>query len=504
MILSKQNLEQINVADLIKPQPHILDLPEKVLQFGTGVLLRGLPDFFVDKANRQGVFNGRIAVVKSTSGATQEFDEQDSLYTLCVRGIENGKEVSENIIASAISRVISAEDDWKAVLEIAASEDLTVVFSNTTEVGITLVEETIDAYPPKSFPAKLLAVLHHRFQTFNGDKTKGLVIIPTELIPNNGAELGKIVMQLAHFNNLGSAFLAWLTTSNTFCNSLVDRIVPGKPDAKTLTELEAQFGFADKLLITAEPYRLWAIEGGKKVADVLTFAQADEGVIIAEDIEIYRELKVRLLNGTHTLTSGIACLAEIATVKQAMDDETVRNFVEQLMSKEISVAIPYDVTERQTKDFAATVKDRFANPNIEHFWANIAFQYTMKMKIRVLPLLLNYYKKFNKVPKHIALGFAAYLTYNKVVKSENGKFYGEIDGRTYVYTDDSSAYLYEQYQKDTSRFVENVLGDEDFWGANLTALTDFIPAVKQYYNDIADSGITQVVNSLYKTKTIAD
>ncbi|RZL43784.1 MAG: altronate oxidoreductase, partial [Pedobacter sp.] len=207
MILSKDNLKLIATENVVLPNAQIFQLPEKVLQFGTGVLLRGLPDYFIDKANREGVFNGRVAVVKSTGGNTSEFDAQDALYTLCVRGIENGQPVSENIISSAISRVIAAEKDWQAILDIAKSEELQIVVSNTTEVGIQYVEESINANPPSSFPAKLLAVLYERFNAFNGAQNKGLVIIATELIPDNGTKLGEIVLKLAHYNKLEANFI---------------------------------------------------------------------------------------------------------------------------------------------------------------------------------------------------------------------------------------------------------------------------------------------------------
>ena len=488
MILSKDNLKLIATENVVLPNAQIFELPEKVLQFGTGVLLRGLPDYFIDKANREGVFNGRVAVVKSTGGNTSEFDAQDALYTLCVRGIENGQPVSENIISSAISRVIAAEKDWQAILDIAKSEELQIIVSNTTEVGIQYVEESIENNPPSSFPAKLLAVLYERFNAFNGAQDKGLVIIATELIPDNGTKLGEIVLKLAHYNKLEANFIAWLANANTFCNSLVDRIVPGKPDAATFAALQEELGYEDALLSMTEPYRLWAIEGGKNVADVLSFATVDQGVIIAEDIEIYRELKVRLLNGTHTLSSGIAFLLGIDTVKNAMTNDLISNYIETLMATEIGSAIPYKVDKKQSDAFANAVKDRFANPSIEHLWTSIAFQYTMKLKIRILPLLLNYYKIFNQVPAHIAFGFAAYLAFSRAQREENGLYFGLDNGASYRLNDDSAPYLFEKYTQHQNDFVEEVLSDEHIWGVNLTQLTGFIPEVKALYLDIVNQG----------------
>jgi len=496
MILSKDNLKFIATENVVVPSPQIFNLPEKVLQFGTGVLLRGLPDYFIDKANREGVFNGRVAVVKSTGGNTSEFDTQDALYTLCVRGIENGQPVSENIISSAISRVLAAEKDWQAILAIAKSEALQLAVSNTTEVGIQYVEENIQNNPPVSFPAKLLAVLYERFKAFDGAKNKGLVIVATELIPDNGTKLGEIVLKLAHHNQLEANFIDWLVKANTFCNSLVDRIVPGKPDVQTIEALQTELGYEDALLSMTEPYRLWAIEGDKHVADVLSFAKVDQGVVIAEDIEIYRELKVRLLNGTHTLSSGIAFLLGIDTVKNAMTNELMTNYIETLMAAEIGPAIPYEVDKKQSDAFANAVKDRFANPSIEHFWTSIAFQYTMKMKIRILPLLLNYYKIFNQVPAHIALGFAAYLTFSRVQREENGLYFGLDNGASYRLNDDSAPYLFEKYHQNQEDFVQNVLADVAFWSTDLTQLPGFIPAVKQQYEAILKEGVEAVLSKL--------
>jgi len=499
MILTKENLNLINQENVIVPPANAFELPEKVLQFGTGVLLRGLPDYFIDKANRQGIFNGRIAVVKSTSGPTTSFDLQNSLYTLCVRGIENGEFVHQNIISSAISRVISAEQDWDAILEIAKSAALRIIVSNTTEVGIQLVNENINQYPPVSFPAKVLAVLHQRFITL-GAKDSGLVIIATELIPDNGKKLGAIVLELAKFNNLGDDFISWLREENSFCNSLVDRIVPGKPDAETLAALEVELGYTDQLLAMTEPYRLWAIEGGEKVAEALSFAKVDEGVVIAEDIEIYRELKVRLLNGTHTLTSGIAFLSGISLVKDAMQNEQIKNYINAVMALEIAPAIPYEVTKEQTSAFASTVKDRFANPSIEHLWLNITFQYSMKMKIRILPLLLNHYKLFNNVPVHIAFGFAAYLTFMKVNRKEETNFYGSYNGIDYLITDDSAEYFFSKTHIIGESYVTSVLNDTDFWKTDLNLLNGFTDAVVDSYDAIAKNGIVDALGELTTSK----
>src|SRR5689334_3526896 len=243
MTLSKNTLNNIKAANLELPKEELFNLPEKVLQFGTGVLLRGLPDYFIDKANRQGIFNGRIVIVKSTAqGDSSSFAKQDGLYTLCVRGIEEGKKVEENIIQSSISRVLHAQDEWEQILECAHDSHMQVIISNTTEVGIQLVNDDIRRHPPVSFPGKLLAFLYERFKAFGGSAHSGMVIVPTELIPDNGKRLEAIVLELAHLNGLEDSFISWVEDHNCFCSSLVDRIVPGRPEAEFQSALEKELG----------------------------------------------------------------------------------------------------------------------------------------------------------------------------------------------------------------------------------------------------------------------
>jgi tagaturonate reductase len=498
MILSKSNLKLIQAPDVVVPDEAIFDLPEKVLQFGTGVLLRGLPDYFIDKANRQGLFNGRIVVVKSTTtGSASEFDEQDGLYTLCVKGIENGQKVEENIICSAISRVLTAGDGWDEILKCAHNPEMKIIISNTTEVGIQLVKEAITLRPPTSFPSKLLAFLVERFNAFDGSEASGMVIVPTELIVGNGDKLKAILLELAAFNQLDAAFITWLENSNSFCNSLVDRIVPGKPDAKTVASFQEKAGYDDGLLTVSEVYRLWAIQGDEKVKSVLSFAEADKGVIIAPDIEIYRELKLRMLNGTHTLSCGLAFLAGFTTVKEAMDNEAVSDFVSDLMREEISSAIPYEINKEAGEDFASQVLDRFRNPHIKHQWIAITVQYSAKLKMRVVPVLLNHYNKSQEVPARIALGFAAYLRFMQVTKEEGGKYFGEANGKSYPVNDDLAHYFYGiKNSIPTDIYAYTILNNTELWGTDLTLLPGFLLAVEQGFATISNAGALKAIEHL--------
>ncbi len=471
-----------------------LQLPEKVLQFGTGVLLRGLCDYFIDKANKQGVFNGRIVVVKSTdSGGADAFAEQDNLYTICVRGLEKSVATEENIISSAISRVLSAQSEWSKILETAQDPNIEVVISNTTEVGLQYVEESIHQFPPASFPAKLTAWLYERFQ----NKQDGVVIIPTELIVGNGDILKDLILKVAAFNELPANFIEWLKTENSFCNSLVDRIVPGKPKGEALSEIQEKLGYEDELLAVAETYRLWAIQGGDKVEEVLTFAQADEGVKIAKNIEQFRELKLRMLNGTHTLMCGMAFLSGFTTVKEALADDMTEKFITNLMMSEIAPAIPYKIDAKVAQRYGRDVLDRFRNPYLDHQWISITLQYTMKMQMRNIPLLLNYYKEFNTVPQYFTRGFAAYLLFMKAVKEENGKYFGEKEGEFYPIQCDSAKYFYETWQNHKANEVVNtVLGNEQLWGSDLRKLKGFEENVTTHLSNMMAIGVREVAAAL--------
>jgi len=502
MILSRYNLKNISAQALEVPAESVFDLPEKVLQFGTGVLLRGLPDYFIDKANRQGIFNGRVVVVKSTDSDSSAFDKQDGLYTLCVRGLENGKTVEENIVNSSISRVLSAKDEWSEILQCAHNPNMQIIISNTTEVGIQLVQDDIHRLPPVSFPGKLLAFLLERYKAFDGSRQSGMVIVPTELIPDNGKKLESIVLELAHLNGLDDNFIQWLENYNYFCSSLVDRIVPGKPDATVRENMEKQFGYKDDLLTMSEVYRLWAIEGGDHIKSVLTFASVDEGVVIAPDINLFRELKLRMLNGTHTLSCGLAYLGGFGTVKQAMDDADMQTFIARLMLNEIAAGIPYEVDPGVAQTFGNKVLDRFANPNIEHLWINITMQYTSKMKMRNVPVILKYVERFKVVPENIALGFAAYLLFLKPVKKKQDKFYGEWQGKEYVINDDYAAYFFEKWSKlSPAQLADEVMADSALWGADLTALPGFAQAVKNNLASLIETGVIKTIQ-IHQTKKV--
>ena len=495
MRLSKNNIPtQTTVSHSYEK---LLALPEKVLQFGTGVLLRALPDYFIDKANKQGIFNGRIVVVKSTESDSSAFDKQDGLYTVCVRGVENGNTVKENIINASISRVLSARTEWARILECAHNPELKIILSNTTEVGIQLAEDSAFDKPPASFPGKLLAFLYERFLAFNGSDESGMIIIPTELITDNGSKLETIVFELAHRNQLDFKFIEWLEKSNTFCNSLVDRIVPGKPGAGELTSLQQELGYEDELLTMSEVFRLWAIEGNDKVKTALSFAKVDEGVVIAKDITIFKELKLRILNGTHTFNSGTAFLCGFNITRDAVNDKVYGAFTKYLMQNEIAPAIPFEIDATVKKDFASKVFERFQNPFIDHQWQSITVQITSKMKMRNVPLLLRHYELNKTAPMHMATGFAAFLLYMKIVKVDAGKFYGKRGEEVYEIKDDSATYFQKLWAENgTDDLANKVMSDVSLWETDLTKLPGFLQAVQKQLKSFVTIGVFQTVEAL--------
>lgn len=506
MNLSLASLPNISHEHVQVPAENLFFLPEKVLQFGTGVLLRGLPDYYIDKANKQGIFNGRIVIVKSTStGGTDAFEQQNGLFTHCIRGLENGNKVEENVINSSISRVLSANENWQEVLECAANPELQIVISNTTEVGISLkTDDDIFSTPPISFPGKLLAFLYKRFQVFGGDSAKGLIIIPTELIIDNGKKLESIILELAHLNAVDPKFMDWLENHNHFCSSLVDRIVPGKLSTIEKEKVDHELGFSDELMIMSECYSLWAIEASHPgVEDKLSFAQVDGGVVIANDISKFRELKLRLLNGTHTFSCGLAFFADFNTVKDAMDNEEFSNYVYQLMTSEIAPAIPYQISESEANAFANKVIDRFKNPFIEHKWLAITVQYSSKMRLRNVPLLLEHYKKSGEAPKLMALGFAAHILFMKCTH-DDGKFYGSHKGSRYEITDDNAATYEEKWKQfDGREVVEEILGDTSLWEVSLKNLPGFVDVVTENLEALQNRNAITILKNLQVEKQLA-
>lgn len=398
----------------------VFDFPEKVLQFGTGVLLRALPDYFIDLANRNQQFNGRVVMVKSTPTPVESaFIDQDCLFTQVIRGIENGRPIEELKLTASVSRCLHANEHWTEIMQYATSPHLEVVISNTTEVGIVYKEEQITDGCPDSFPAKLLAILYRRFEFYRGDMNRGLVILPTELIDKNAEQLQKILNQLAVFNCFSESFIVWLNQANDFCNTLVDRIAPGKLSDSSKKDIETRLGYRDELMIMSEPFALWAIESkSARVSTRLGFIDPAKGCKLVDDLHVYKELKLRLLNATHSFACAYAIRSGFIYVREAMQDESFKVFIAGLIH-EIKAVLLTDalITKEMTEEFGNAVIDRFSNPYIDHKWESISLHYRTKIQVRCIPL----------IKKAVAMGDGKYQYMLKGLQEFNLFSQGELN-----------------------------------------------------------------------------
>jgi tagaturonate reductase len=399
--------------------------------------------------------------------------------------------------------VISAKQNWEEILQCAENPDLQIIISNTTEVGIALVKESIFGNPPVSFPAKLLGFLWHRYQFFHGTDQSGMVIIPTELISENGAVLKKIVMELAAYNQMDQLFMHWLNDANDFCNSLVDRIVPGKLSEPEKSIEEAKLGYTDGLMIMCEPYCLWAIETvSDRTKRILSFASVNKGIKIASSINQFKELKLRLLNGTHSFSCALALYCGFETVREAMRTEYFRNYVASVMMQEIKpLIISNTITASTAEHFAQQVIDRFRNNSIEHKWINISMQYTSKMAMRNVPLMVKHVSMNQEIPKLMILGFSAYLTFMKTTLKGDNIYYSEIGGVAYPVTDDKAATLNQYWQSgDVDTVIPLILKDTSLWGADLNAILGFTAQTIQTIHQLKNDGAENILKNVLSEK----
>ncbi|MEZ4700909.1 MAG: tagaturonate reductase [Rhodothermales bacterium] len=481
---------------LLIPPPALLALPERVLQFGTGSFLRAFADYFIDAANRSGQYDGRVVMVGTTpSGRSETLGEQGGLYTLRVQGLQDGRPVETFTVVSSISRALSASEHWVDVLACAHNPALDLVISNTTEVGIVFdPDDRPGPMAPRSFPGKLTAFLYERGRAFDFDRDRGLVVLPCELIEQNGATLKAIVLQLAERWGLGTSFADWVERAVPFCNTLVDRIAPGIPRGAAHGEVEARLGYRDAMLTSAEVYRLWAIEAPAEARPRLRFAAADPGVVLTDDITPFRERKVRILNGGHTVSVPAAFLAGFSTVVEMMDDPVVRGFVHDVMMEEIVPSLDVDGGDA----FARDVIDRFSNPYLRHQLIDITFQSTSKWRMRLVPSLQRYYEKRGALPRRICFGFAAYLLFMRATGERDGTRYGTRNGSDYPINDAQAGYFHALWQDagDLEALVRRVAGHDAFWGMDLNQFAGFSETVAGFLVKIEEVGPRAVMESL--------
>lgn len=420
-------------------------MKETVLQFGTGNFLRGFADYFIDALNKQGLYDGKIVVVSPTnSKAVEKINSQNGRYNLLLRGIENGNEISSINEINSINRAINPYENFKGFLSLAKNPDLHFIVSNTTEAGISFDDTCkITDKPADSFPAKLTQFLYKRYK----NNLNGFVILACELIDNNGKELEKCVLKYAEKWELGKDFITWIKSENTFCNTLVDRIVTGYPKDEA-EHIFDEIGYRDNLLDTAEPYHLWVIEGDFE--DELPFQKAGFNVIWTDNVALYKKMKVRILNGSHTSLVFPSLLCNVETVGESLKDEQLNAFLNTCLFDYI---LPMLDNTDEIKSFANAVLERFANPYIRHLWKSISLNSVSKFTARVLPTVNDYVDKNNCPPKPLVFSLACLIEYYKTNEVTDSEY--AVD---YIKNND----------------IKSILSNTDLWGQDLSGMLDTV------------------------------
>lgn len=461
-------LKKLNRSTAGAPQTK----PVKVLQFGGGNFLRGFADWAIDVMNETVNFNSSIDIVQSISAETAAaINAQDGLYHVVLRGIENGTQVSKVRLITSVNSSFSAADNYPAFLRAAENPDLEFVISNTTEAGIVFDSKDNDPFSlPGSFPGKVTALLYHRFTHFNGAEDKGLTFIPCELIERNGEILRDIILQYCTHWNLAASFSNWVQNANTFCNTLVDRIVPGFPKDNS-PELEQQTGYTDPLMVMAEPFHLWVIEAPDHVRRAFPADKAGLHVKFTDDLAPYRTRKVRILNGAHTAMVPVAFLFGLRTIRESIEDAVIGNFIKRAIEEEIIPTL--DLSKEELFQFAAAVVERFRNPFIRHELASIALNSVSKFNVRVLPSLLSYVERKNQLPKRLVYSLAALIRFYK----------GEWKNEKLPVKD--SADVIERFANgwkggSTTQVAEKILSDISLWNTDLTKVPGLAATVVTY------------------------
>ena len=457
------------------------NLPLKIIQFGEGNFLRAFIEPAFQQLNQAVDFNAGIAVVQPIdTGMVSMLNDQDGLYTLFIKGIKDGKEVEGKELITNIVKGVDPYTDFDQYLQLAKEEQLQFVISNTTEAGIAYVAtDTPDMQPPSSFPAKLTVLLFERYTHFNGAADKGLTIIPCELINYNSDTLQKIILDYVSQWGLGDGFKGWLSNACTFHNTLVDRIVPGYPRDR-IEAYNAQLDYKDNLIVSAETFFLWVIEGDDKLKERLPFHTTDLDVKIVKDMQPFRTRKVRILNGAHTAMVPFSILYGNKTVKESVDEAFTGPFIRSLVYDEIIPTLDMDKAELEA--FAQAVFDRFRNPFIIHQLSSIALNSISKFKVRVLPSLLEFVKRKNSLPMHTVFAFACLIRFYK----------GNYKGQELPVNDDAEildemARIWQSPNYET--IATKVLSKVEYWGEDLTQITGLKDGISKALRSIDEEGI---------------
>lgn len=466
--------------------------PERVLQFGEGNFLRAFADYWFDMANEKAGWNGKCVLVQPIAqGLTQRINRQEGLYTLYLRGRQNGEKVDAKRVISSMSRCLNPyeKQDYDAMMDVAAGEALEYIVSNTTEAGIVYDPSCrLEDCPPASFPAKLTQVLLHRWRAGR----PGVVVLSCELIDNNGKELLRCVNQYIKQWGLEEGFARWVNGDCTFCSTLVDRIVPGRiRDAAEAARLEDENGYRDALIDVGEVFGVWNIEGPEWLAEKLPFRAAGLNCPVVPDVTPYKKRKVRILNGAHTGFVLGAYLAGYDIVRDCMQDDVILGFMNRMLHEEVIPTLPLD--RQDLEAFAAAVQDRFNNPFINHELMSITLNSTSKWRARNMPSLLEYAQTAGKLPPCLAMSFAAYIAfYSSDIQAltEQGLVCRRPKGNEYTVSDDRWVleFYYSRRGVSDETLVHDVMTNEKMWGQDLTLVPGFEQAAAENLRRIRTEG----------------
>ena len=442
--------------------------PIRVLQFGDGNFLRGFADWVIDILNEKTDFNGDVLVIRPLrKDRMSEPDAQQGLYHVLLNGLQNGKEVSTTRLITCLAGTIDPYQEFEKFLQAAENPDLQFVLSNTTEAGIAFDPDDKDPLAQsESFPAKLTSLLYHRFKFFQGAPDKGLIHLPCELIENNGDTLRSVVLSYCDLWKLPPEFAKWISQDNVFCNSLVDRIVPGFPK-DNIEEIQKRIGYGDNHVVSAEPFHLWVIEAPESVQQKFPAHKAGLSVKYVDDLTPYRSQKVGILNGAHTCLVPVAYLHGLRTVKESVDDPYTGRFIRETIFEEIVPTL--DLPKAELKKFAEDTLERFQNPFIRHELKSIALNSISKFKVRVLPTILRFIDREQKLPLHLLYSFAALIRFYK----------GDWKGEALPLADAPEVLTFFKKAWDTNNaesVVQQVLGNKTLWDTDLT----MVPGLADY------------------------
>ena len=501
-------MDELNYSVLEKSgyKGYILkDAPVKILQFGEGNFLRAFVDYWFDMSNEHAGFNGKAVLVQPIAqGLTDLINKQEGLYTLYLRGSENGEKVNRKRVISCVKSCRNPYDssDWEIIKEVIKSEDLEYIVSNTTEAGIVYDSSVkADDLPPASFPGKLTVLLHERFKAGR----KGLVILSCELIDNNGRELLKCVKKHAEDFGYEDDFILWLEKECLFCSTLVDRIVPGRiRDQEEVKKLEEENGYSDPLTDVGEVFGVWYIEGPEWLEEKLPFKKAGLNVHVVPEVAPYKKRKVRILNGAHTGFVLGAYLGGFDIVRDCMHDETIHSFMNKILYDEVIPILPLD--KKDCENFAAAVTDRFNNPFVDHQLLSISLNSTSKWKARDLSSLLDYVDKFHSLPEGLCMGFAAYIAfYTTNIKrlDEDGliceRHFGDKSNEYKVMDDRPVLEFYFKHRDSNDKdLVRDVLSNKDFWDRDLTEIDGLYDKVLSDLSIIREKGSIEAYRSVIR------